>query len=144
MSDGAGARRKRDPLPLRAEINVTSLVDVAFTLLVIFIITAPVLQGGVEVDLPQGRVGQVEVTEELIIVTVQRDGSTFLGDTPVGDVSEARGILSQMLAARPEQKMIYLKGDSAAMYGWMAEIVSVVAEHEGVGLSLIMEGEVER
>ena len=46
--------RERLRLPIRAEINVTSLVDVAFTLLVIFIITAPVLQGGVEVDPPAG------------------------------------------------------------------------------------------
>ncbi len=144
MSRGGAAGRRRNPLPIQAEINVTSLVDVAFTLLVIFIITAPVLQGGVEVDLPQGRVGQVEVTEDLIVVTLQRDGSTFLGDTPVGTPDEASGILSQMLAANPEQKMVYLKGDSAAIWGWMATIVSAVAAHEGVGLSLIMEGEVER
>ncbi len=144
MSEGAGARRKRDPLPVRAEINVTSLVDVAFTLLVIFIITAPVLQGGVEVDLPQGRVGQVEVTEDLIIVTVQRDGAMYLGDTAVGHVTEGRAILSQMLAANPEQKMVYLKGDSLAMHGWMTRIMSAVAEHEGVGLAIIMEGEAQR
>ena len=56
-------RRGRNPHQVRAEINVTSLVDVAFTLLVIFIITAPVLQGGIEVNLPRGDVGYIEASD---------------------------------------------------------------------------------
>ena len=53
---GGGVRKSRVDLPLNAEINVTSLVDVAFTLLIIFIITAPILQGGIEVAVPRADV----------------------------------------------------------------------------------------
>ena len=59
MSVGGASRRNgraRNDLPINAEINVTSLVDVAFTLLVIFIITAPILQGGIEVAIPRADV----------------------------------------------------------------------------------------
>lgn len=127
--------RGRARLPVRAEINVTSLVDVAFTLLVIFIITAPVLQGGVDVNLPRGEVGAIEASDELIIVSVLADGSVFLGDTPV-QAEDVEGILGQMLRANP-QDWVYLRGDSAALYGQIFKILSTVASQEGVGISLI-------
>ncbi len=127
--------RGRARLPVRAEINVTSLVDVAFTLLVIFIITAPVLQGGVDVNLPRGEVGAIEASDELIIVSVLADGSVFLGDTPV-QAEDVEGILGQMLRANP-QDWVYLRGDSAALYGQVFKILSTVASQEGVGISLI-------
>lgn len=127
--------RGRARLPVRAEINVTSLVDVAFTLLVIFIITAPVLQGGVDVNLPRGEVGAIEASDELIIVSVLADGSVFLGDTPV-QAEDVEGILGQMLRANP-QDWVYLRGDSAALYGQVFRILSTVASQEGVGISLI-------
>ncbi len=127
-------------MPVRAEINVTSLVDVAFTLLVIFIITAPVLQGGIDVDLPQGEVGAVESAEQHIIVSVQANGSVFLGETEVS-ADELPGVLRQMLEAN-QQDAVYLRGDSAALYGWVFNVVSVVASQEGVGLWLVGVDEV--
>ncbi|MCL7970645.1 MAG: biopolymer transporter ExbD, partial [marine benthic group bacterium] len=66
-------------LPVRAEINVTSLVDVAFTLLVIFMITAPILQGGVEVAVPKAPSAPLQVSEGLVI-TVDRDGQIYVDD----------------------------------------------------------------
>lgn len=127
--------RERARIPVRAEINVTSLVDVAFTLLVIFIITAPVLQGGVSVDLPEGQVGAVEASDQHIIVSIQADGSVFLGDTQV-QREEFEGVLSQMLRAN-QQEAVYLRGDSLALYGWVFRTIAVVANQEGVGIHLI-------
>ena len=127
--------RERARLPVRAEINVTSLVDVAFTLLVIFIITAPVLQGGVDVDLPEGQVGAIEASDQHIVVSMQADGSAFLGDTQVPR-EDVAGILRQMIQAN-QPDAVYLRGDSAALYGWVFTIVSTVASQEGVGLYLI-------
>lgn len=127
--------RERARIPVRAEINVTSLVDVAFTLLVIFIITAPVLQGGVNVDLPEGQVGAIEASDQHIIVSIRADGSVFLGDTQVQQ-EEFEGILSQMLRAN-QQDAVYLRGDSAALYGWVFSAIATVANQEGVGLYLI-------
>ena len=127
--------RERARIPVRAEINVTSLVDVAFTLLVIFIITAPVLQGGVNVDLPQGQVGAIEASDQHIIVSVLADGSVFLGDTEV-DPANMEGILTQMLRAN-QQDAVYIRGDSLAYYGPVFRIISAVASQEGVAVSLI-------
>lgn len=132
MRDG---NRERARLPVRAEINVTSLVDVAFTLLVIFIITAPVLQGGVDVDLPQGQVGAVESSDRHMIVSLRADGAVFLGDTEV-QADDAAGILGQMLEAN-QPDWVYLRADSAALHGWVFTIISTVASQEGVGLYLI-------
>jgi len=127
--------RERARIPVRAEINVTSLVDVAFTLLVIFIITAPVLQGGVDVALPQGEVGAIQASDQHIIVSIQADGSVFLGDTQV-DPANMEGILSQMLRAN-QQDAVYIRGDSLAYYGPVFRIISAVASQEGVAVSLI-------
>lgn len=114
---------------------MTSLVDVAFTLLVIFIITAPVLQGGVDVDLPEGDVGVVPASDELLIVTIDREGTVFLNETPVprDGVQAALGQLIQSMSV----EMVYVKGDSAAQYGPVFEIISSAAAQEGVGVSLI-------
>ena len=133
MSDRGNRQRER--LPVRAEINVTSLVDVAFTLLVIFIITAPVLQGGVDVDLPQGQVGSIEASDQHIIVSIRADDSVYIGETPV-QAEEVAGVLGQMLRAN-RQDAVYVRADSAARYGVVFNIVSVVASQEGVGLYLI-------
>ena len=74
-------RRRRDELSVSSEINVTSMIDVAFTLLVIFIITAPMLQGGVEVNLPEADVRAVSEAEDMVVVSIERDGSVFYEDT---------------------------------------------------------------
>ena len=127
--------RDRADLPIRADINITSLVDVAFTLLVIFIITAPVLQGGVEVNTPEGRVGTIEASDDLVIVSIQADGSVFFGETPVpGD--DVEGALGQLIRAGGLDA-IYVKGDSAAQYGTVFQVISTVAAQEGVTLNLI-------
>lgn len=128
-------RRERSILPVRAEINVTSLVDVAFTLLVIFIITAPVLQGGVDVDVPEGDVGVVEATDEMLIVSIDRDMSVFVGETPVARDSVA-AFLQQLIRAR-QVEMVYVRGDSLALYGPVFRIVASVAAQAGVGVSLV-------
>ena len=129
--------RERGRKPVSAEINVTSLVDVAFTLLIIFIITAPVLQGGVEVSVPQGPVQVVEATDDLVIVTITVDRGIFIGEAPVA-LDDLRTALEQVIRTR-NTDMVYLKGDSLAYYGSVARVISEVAAHEGVRLSLILE-----
>ena len=128
--------RQRDGLPVRAEINVTSLVDVAFTLLIIFIITAPVLQGGIEVNVPEGPVRVIEASDDHIIVGVDAAGTWFIGDAPVAeDVFDVT--LSQLIEERGAD-VVYLKGDSAALYGRVTRAVAAVSTQEGVRLSLIL------
>ncbi len=128
-------RERAGRLPVRAEINVTSLVDVAFTLLVIFIITAPVLQGGVEVNLPEGEVGVIEATDDQIIVSVTATDSVFFGATHVPS-EDVAGFLARLLR-ESDTKAVFVKGDTAALYGSVFDVISTVVRQEGAVLSLI-------
>lgn len=134
MTSGERRTRRQD-LPIRAEINVTSLVDVAFTLLVIFIITAPMLQGGVEIEVPEADVAPLTAQTEPIIVTVQRDGSVFLAETPVPR-DALMTALPQMLRASGAQT-VYIKGDAQADYGEVLSIIATVSHVEGMSFGLI-------
>ena len=131
----SGGRGQRD-LPLTADINVTSLVDVAFTLLVIFIITAPILQGGVEVDVPRADVQPITASDEPFIVTVTRDGRVFVEETPM-TVDEFVEAFPQLAAAGSLER-VYLRGDSLASYGPVLRVIGVV-QRAGVPVGLVGE-----
>src|SRR5882672_5850395 len=79
---GGGGLRGHGELPLSADINVTSLVDVAFVLLIIFMITAPIMQGGVEVELPRAEARPIPAREGMV-VSVDRSGRIFVDETRV-------------------------------------------------------------
>jgi biopolymer transport protein ExbD len=122
---------------MNAEINVTSLVDVAFTLLVIFIITAPMLQGGVEVRLPQANVQPVNASDDMLIVTVQKDGNVFFENTEVS-IEEFESGFAQLVQAAGGTQTIFLRGDTDAPYGVILRVVAT-AGNAGVGVQLIGE-----
>jgi biopolymer transport protein TolR len=131
-----GSRRsRRQDLPIRAEINVTSLVDVAFTLLVIFIITAPMLQGGVEVDVPEADVAPLTSDTEPIIVSIDRAGRIYLAETEV-PYEDMRTSLPQLLRAA-ESRTVSIKGDSLAAYGRVLEVVAVVSQVPGLTVQFV-------
>lgn len=129
-------RGNRSDLPLAAEINVTSLVDVAFTLLVIFIITAPALQGGIEVEVPEADVEPIRTAENALIVTVEADGTINLEQTPLS-IEEFRTTFPQLMEAAPRE-MVYLRGDRRAAYEVVAQVISVIAR-SGVSWGLVAE-----
>ena len=133
--DAVARRSRRQDLPIKAEINVTSLVDVAFTLLVIFIITAPMLQGGVEIQVPEADVAPLTSETEPIIITVQQDGSVFLAETQV-PVEDVRTSLPQMLRATDAQ-IVSIKGDARASYEAVLQIIAIVSQVEGITISLV-------
>ena len=85
-----------------ADINITPLVDVVLVLLVIFMITAPVLQSGIEVNIPKTRTVK-EITEQRLVVTIDRDQQVFLGDKPV-NVHDLGTAASTMQAAHPASR----------------------------------------
>ena len=134
MNRGSRRNRRQD-LPLKAEINVTSLVDVAFTLLVIFIITAPMLQGGVEIQVPEADVAPLTAQTEPIIVTVRRDGRVFLAETEIPS-EDLRASLPQLLRAAGAQT-VYIRGDAQADYGEVLSIIATVSHVEGITFGLI-------
>src|SRR5258708_14235311 len=82
LGGAGGGLRGHGELPLNADINVTSLVDVAFVLLIIFMITAPIMQGGVDVRLPRAQARPLDPKEGLI-VTLDREDHAFLDQSPL-------------------------------------------------------------
>jgi biopolymer transport protein TolR len=136
---------RRSDLPVNAEINVTSLIDVAFTLLVIFIITAPMLQGGLEVRLPQAQIRPIDAQDDPFIVSVDADGQIFVGETPVTREEFAASFRQLFDMASPNA--VYIKGDEAAMYGWVFQVQAIVYEvaaEEGVVVRILGEPEHRR
>jgi biopolymer transport protein ExbD/biopolymer transport protein TolR len=117
--------RGRGELPITADINVTSLVDVAFVLLIIFMITAPIMQGGIDVQLPRGEARPIEPREGLII-SVDREGGIFVGDdqTPL-TYEEFRGAF-QALVATTDPSGVYLRGDGRAAYRDVVRVLAVI------------------
>ena len=116
----------RDDLPLMADINVTSLVDVAFTLLVIFIITAPVLQGGIEIEPPEADVPPVAAVDDPFYVSVTSDGTVYVEETPLdGDEFRTAG---PRLVEMADPDRVYLRGDAAAAWERMVQLMGILNE----------------
>ncbi|MBC7842719.1 MAG: biopolymer transporter ExbD [Gemmatimonadaceae bacterium] len=129
-------RRTRERKALNAEINVVSLIDVMMLLMIIFMITAPLLTGGVDVKLPKANVRATQV-DNPIMISVTRDGTIVIETDRVAR-GELRAALTS-LATRAAGRTIYLKGDEGAPYG---DVVAVLATLREVGLqnvSLVAE-----
>jgi biopolymer transport protein ExbD len=123
-------------LPQSVEINVTSLVDLAFTLLVIFMITAPMMQGGMEVDIPQADVQPLTSEEDELFITVMRDGAIFMEETAV-TLDELTAGLPQLLTAGNVQR-VNVRADSLAPYGPVLRVMTT-ARNSGVPFALVAE-----
>ena len=121
--------RTRERAPLNAEINVISLIDVMMLLMIIFMITAPLMTGGVDVKLPKANVRATQV-DNPVVISVMRDGTIVLENERVAR-GALRGALTA-LASRAAGRTIYLKGDEGAAYG---EVVTVLAMLREVGLA---------
>ena len=129
-------QRSRGDLPLNADINVTSLVDVAFTLLIIFIITAPILQGGIEVAVPRAEVQPLTAEDDPFFVTVTREGQIYLEETQLTP-SEFEESFPQLAVAGALER-VYIRGDSLSEWGPVLKVIATVAR-SGVSFSVVGE-----
>jgi biopolymer transport protein ExbD/biopolymer transport protein TolR len=119
-----------------AEINITPLVDVVLVLLVIFMITAPVLQSGIEVAVPKTRTVK-EITEQRMVVTIDRDQQVFLGDEPV-NVHELAQKLHQA-GTDPAKQVIYLRADERVPFGAFASVMDAVKQAGITNISIVTQ-----
>jgi biopolymer transport protein ExbD/biopolymer transport protein TolR len=119
-----------------AEINITPLVDVVLVLLVIFMITAPVLQSGIEVNVPKTRT-QKEITEQRIVVTIDRDDQIFLGDVPV-NIHDLTTKLHQG-SVDPAKQVIYLRADQRVQFGAFASVMDAVKQAGITNVSIVTQ-----
>jgi biopolymer transport protein TolR len=112
-----------------SQINVTPLVDVMLVLLIIFMVTAPMMQQGVQVNLPKADTKALTPQETTVVVSIERSGKLFINnnETPAG---ELRSRLAGMFATRAK-KEVFLKADKDVPYG---EVVQAMAEIKGAGI----------
>jgi len=124
---GMGGRN--DNRGIMAEINVTPFVDVMLVLLVIFMVTAPMMQEGVQVNLPKADTKAMTPAEETVVVAVDKNGRIFINkdEVPAGDLRER---LTTLFSAR-SKKEVFLKADAGVPYG---EVVRAMADIKGAGI----------
>ncbi|HAS89214.1 MAG TPA: protein TolR [Desulfovibrio sp.] len=112
-----------------AEINVTPFVDVMLVLLIIFMVTAPLMTQGVEVDLPQTRtVRSLPQDNEHLVLSISDKGEIFLDEYKVG-FEELQGHLEKLV--KKQNKMLFLRADKNVAYG---EVVKVMGEIKAAGI----------
>ena len=136
-------RRRADRFEVNAEINVVNLIDVMLLLMVIFMLTAPMMQGGVEVQLPKASSRPLDANRGLI-VTVTQDGAVSVGD--------ARMSYEEFVDAFPAiaereggvERGVYVRGDRGAPYGSVLRVVAAMKEAGVTDVGLVAEPEIPR
>ena len=128
-------------MAVNGEINVVSLIDVMMLLMVIFMITAPIMQGGVDIQLPKADVRPLEAKNGLV-VSIDRTGQIFVDDKPFSLDEFRRGI--KALADRKGGGGVSVKGDGALQYQRMMEVISAMTKAGITEIGLIAEPESER
>lgn len=118
---GFGIARRRQPM---AEINVTPFVDVMLVLLIIFMVTAPLLTVGVQVDLPKTKAKAVAGSDEPLAVSIDKNGAIFVQDTPM-DLEAVAPRLQAISDNNPEVR-IFVRGDASVGYGRVMEVMGVL------------------
>jgi len=121
---GRGGRgRWRSQIGVLSEMNVVPLVDVVLVLLIIFMVTASVMEFGLKVDVPQ--VKQVrDTTEEHPVITVAANGTTYLNDAPVN----LRQVGKEVKRKFKDQDTVYVRADKALIWGNLAQVISAIDE----------------
>jgi biopolymer transport protein TolR len=109
-----------------AQINVTPLVDVMLVLLVIFMVTAPIIQQGVQVNLPQAKAGAIPGSEELLVVTIAKNGKVYLNDNPLtlAELGDKLRAIRKLQA----DKQVYLRADQDVRYGLVMKAVAEIKQ----------------
>ena len=117
-----------------AEINITPLVDVVLVLLVIFMITEPVLQSGIKVNVPQTRTVNV-ITQQRMMVTIDAKQNIYLNDKPV-NINDLGADLHQA-GVDPAHQVIYLAADQTVPFGVFCSVMDAVKQAGITNVSII-------
>jgi biopolymer transport protein TolR len=131
MSFSSGHEPRRSPI---AEINVTPLVDVVLVLLIIFMVTAPFLQGGLDIQLPKVSAQGLDMREG-IVLTIDPEGRVVMDKTTVKLADLGRALERKGAASRP----VFLKADQRVPYGVVAQVIGKARAAGVTNLGLVTE-----
>jgi len=118
-----GRGRWRSQIGVLSEMNVVPLVDVVLVLLIIFMVTASVMEFGLKVDVPQVKQDR-DTTEEQPVITVAANGTTYLNDAPVN----LRQVGKEVKRKFKDQDTVYVRADKALIWGNLAQVISAIDE----------------
>ena len=119
-----------------AEINITPLVDVVLVLLVIFMLTAPVLQSGIAVNVPKTKTVR-EINQPRTVVTIDKNQTVYINDKPI-NLNQLTADLKQATGAQsPADRVIYLRSDQKVPFGAFAEVMDAVKQAGIVHVSIV-------
>jgi biopolymer transport protein ExbD/biopolymer transport protein TolR len=125
LSLGGGLGSQRGELNFNADINVTSLIDVVLVLLIVFMITAPIMQGGLDVELPRAEARPLQPKEGMV-VSVNRDGKVYVDNT---------------LVSQRKPEGVYLQADARVPYGEVVKVLAVIRTAGIVNVGLVAADE---
>ncbi|MBN1382470.1 MAG: protein TolR [Deltaproteobacteria bacterium] len=130
-------RRQKNDNRLLSEINVTPLVDVMLVLLIIFMVTAPMLQMGIDVNLPRVKSKSIDVAEEKIVLTISKNREIFINKykTSITEIGEK---LKSIFSGRIDRE-IFMRADKNVPYGFVVEVMSEVRKAGVDKLGMITE-----
>ena len=120
---------------LLSEINVTPFVDVMLVLLIIFMVTAPMLQQGIDISLPQAKAGGAKISKELLILKIKKDEKIYIGDHIISldHLSEKLNALFK----HKQSQAVYLQADKSISYGMVAQTLGEIKSSGIEEVSLI-------
>jgi len=124
-----------------SEINIVPFVDVMLVLLVIFMITAPILQSGIEVNLPKTKTVK-EISEVRLVITIDRAQRVYLGDTPVNIHELGQRVRGQM--RDPQHQAVFLRCDETVPFGSFATVVDTLRQSGIQNISVVTQPLSER
>ena len=119
-----------------ADINVTPLVDVVLVLLIIFMVTAPVLQSGIEVSVPHTKTVK-EITEERLVITIDRQQKVFLGNDPI-NINQIGPQLRKKIRD-PEGQSVFVRADEEVPFGAFATVMDAVKQAGITNVSIVTQ-----
>jgi biopolymer transport protein ExbD/biopolymer transport protein TolR len=119
-----------------ADINITPLVDVVLVLLIIFMVTAPVLQSGIEVNVPRTRTVK-EITEERLVISINKQQRVFLGNDAV-NINEIGAKIRQKIRD-PKHQAIFVRADEDVPFGAFATVMDAVKQSGISNVSIVTQ-----
>jgi biopolymer transport protein TolR len=123
-----------------SEINMVPFIDVVLVLLIIFMITAPILQSGIEVDVPKTKT-VVEINEPRLVITIDKNQLIYLADVPVNINQLGNKVKAQL---KKPQSSVFLRADETIPFGTFAKVIDALRQSGVSNISIVTEPLSER